>query len=56
MKIKIERCFNCNHHVITLVMKRWEEYECWRCGCSCMVIHHNRNLEIKENTDGSNNN
>ena len=26
MKIKIERCFNCNHHVITLVTKRWEDW------------------------------
>lgn len=54
MKIKIERCFNCNHHVITLVTKRWEEYECWKCGCGCMTIHHNvRDLEIKENDDGN---
>ena len=56
MKIKIERCFNCNHHVITLVTKRWEEYECWKCGCGCMTIHRNvRNSEIKENEDGSKN-
>ena len=54
MKIKIERCFNCNHHVITLVTKRWEEYECWKCGCGCMTIHRNvRNSEIKENEDGN---
>lgn len=55
MKIKIERCFNCNHHVITLVTKRWEEYECWKCGCGCMTIHRNvRNSEIKENEDETN--
>ena len=53
MKIKIERCFNCKHHVITLVTKRWEEYECWKCGCGCMTIHRNvRNSEIKEKEDG----
>ena len=45
MKIKIERCFNCNHHVITLVTKRWEEYECWKCGCGCMTIHHELPLD-----------
>lgn len=49
MKIKIERCFNCNHHVITLVTKRWEEYECWKCGCGCMTIHRNVRDYPKEN-------